>query len=54
MRVLTLQEDMEVLHKKTAVEKERAERMAQGQREALEKELYNKMANAEKEVGDYT
>ena len=45
-----LKKDMEVIKKKNTEEKQKAERIAQGQRDALEREMKQKMENSEQEV----
>ena len=51
MRVVQLKRDIENYHRKSITEMERAQRLAQNQRDVLEKELTMKMELAEKEVG---
>lgn len=43
-------DEMESLQSKSLADKERADRLAKGQREALEKDLMEKMTLAKKEV----
>lgn len=49
-KVTKLREETEAMKKKTVEEKQRAVRIAQGQRDALEKEMKGKMESSELEV----
>lgn len=50
VRLECLVEEVEHLQTKSFADKERAERLAKGQRDVLEKDLKDKMATAKKEV----
>ena len=50
MQVAHLKQDMETLRRQSMAEVERMERLAQGQRDALEKEMSEKMLHAERSV----
>lgn len=52
-KVLRLKTDMEQFKKKVQADKEKAARLAQNQRDALEKELISKMEKEQKEVRYY-
>lgn len=49
-KVTKLREDMDAIKKKNVEEKQRSERIAQGQRDALERDMKEKMENSEHEV----